>query len=276
MSLSWRKRLQILLGRERVAVGRFSRGYGETPEACYAQPCARAEERGAWLGAVDALDSVLRVSGCRGAAATVILSNAFFRYQIVPWNEQIGGGAERDALVRHGFRRVFGDAVDDWAIRLSDERYGAPAVASAVDRDLLAAVGRAARGHGVRIASVQPYLMWAFNRWRRIMDTADFCLALVENSHACLALAAGGRWRVVRGAPMVGGDPQGALGVLVERELCLAALDPAGVKVYVRAPEHGAFELRGERLPQCVVLGESGRAPQVQGGDALFALAERA
>ena len=271
MSLSWRKRVQILLGRERVAVGRLPRGYGETPGACHVERCARAEERGVWHGAVDALDAALRAFGCRGATATVILSNAFLRYQVVPWNDQIGGGAERDALVRHGFKRVFGDAVDGWAIRVSDERYGAPAVASAVDRDLLAAVGKAARGHGVRIASVQPYLMWAFNRWRPIMDTGDFCLALIENSHVCLALAAGGRWRAVRGAPMASGDPQGELGALVERELCLAALDPARVKVCVRAPEHGSFELRGERLPQCIVLGESGRAPQAQGGDALFA-----
>lgn len=275
MSLSWRKRLQILLGCDRVAVGRFPRGYGETPDACHVQPCAPVEERGAWHGAVDALDAALRTSGCRGATATVILSNAFFRYQIVPWIEQIGGGAERDAQVRHGFRRVFGDVADGWDIRVSDERYGAPAVASAVDRDLLAALGAAARGHGVRIASAQPYLMWAFNRWRPVMDTPDFCLALVENGHVCLALAAGGRWRAVRGAPIASGDPHVALGVLVERELCLAALDPARVKVFVRAPEHGAFELRGERLPQCIALGESGRKPRARGGDALLAPAGR-
>jgi hypothetical protein len=275
VSPSWRSRVEILLGRDRVAVGRLRRGFRDVPEACHSEPCARMEKRSAWQDAVEALDKVLRAFACRGAAATVILSNAYVRYQVVPWLDQFSAGAERDALARHGFRRTYGDAAEGWAVRVSDEGYGAPAIASAVDRELPDAVTAAADRHGLRLASVQPYLMWAFNRWRPIVAEADFCLALVENGHACLALATGGRWLAVRSAPLAEGDPQSALAALVERELCLAALDPARVKVYVRAPEHQRFEPRGDRLPACVVLGENGAAAPAGCGDALFALAGR-
>jgi len=277
VSLSWRNRVHVLLARERVALGRLGRGYGDTLKSRHVQPCSGAAEpaagRSAWDDAMRALDAALRAFDCRRAEATVILSNAFARFQVVPWHDQIGWGAERGAYVRHGFQRVYGDDVRGWDVRVSDEGHGAPAVAAAVDRDLLAAISGAARQHGIAVVSVQPYLMWAINRWRTALRAGDFCLALVETGEVCTVLRAGGSWRAVKVAPMNGREPQAFVGELVERELCLAGLDPERIKVYVRAPQQGGFEMRSDGLPPCTVLGESGRAPGMQVGDALFAAA---
>src|SRR5262249_14409880 len=152
-------------------------------------------------------EAALRAFDCRGAAATVILSNAFLRFQIVPWHDEIGWGAEREAFVRHAFQRVFGDDVQGWTLRVSDDGYRAPAIASAIDRELLAALAAAARQGGIVLTSVQPYLMWAFKRWRPALRTEDFCLALVETGHVSIALRTSGAWRTVRVAPLNDRDP---------------------------------------------------------------------
>ena len=272
MSLSWGSRLQILLGPRHVALGRLA-GRGDAVRASHVEPCAAA---GGWRPAAEALEAGLRAFDCRGVRATVILSNAFLRYQVVPWHGGIVRRAERDAFVRLCFQRVFGDAAGGWELRVSGDRYGAAAVASALDRDLLAAVGEVARRQDVRIDAVQPYLMWAFNRWRAAMNERDLCLALVENGHVCLALAVGGQWRSVRNVPIAGSDPQAAVAELVERELCLAALDPAETGIYVRASGEDAFELRRDTLPRAVTLGGPGQGPGTRASDALFALAANA
>ena len=71
---------------------------------------------------------------------------------------------------------------------------------------------------------------------------------------------------------MSGPDAQRAVAELVERELCLAALDPAQTGVYVWAPGWPAFELARDTLSRAVTLGPSGRTAARGTGEALFAL----
>jgi hypothetical protein len=61
-----------------------------------------------------------------------------------------------------------------------------------------------------RLASVQPWLMAAINRWRGAMPDGAW-LTLVEGERACIALHAGGSWRAVQNA-------RGAWLDLLERE----------------------------------------------------------
>jgi len=143
-----------------------------------------------WHGALAALKQL-----DTAARATVILSNHFVRYAIVPWSDALAGPAEEEAYVRHHFARIHGERAKSWVLRWSESGGGAR-LASAIDKALLEALKRSLP----RLASVQPYLMAAINRWGKSIPRSGAWLALVEADRACIALHAGGRWRSVQNA----------------------------------------------------------------------------
>lgn len=142
-----------------------------------------------WHGALAALHHVDKAT-----RATVILSNHFVRYAIVPWSSALDA-AEEEAYVRHHFAKIHGERAKSWALRWSDVGGGAR-LASAIDRELLEALKRALP----RLASVQPYLVAAVNRWEKAIPRSGAWLALVEPERACIALHAGGCLRSVHNA----------------------------------------------------------------------------
>jgi hypothetical protein len=160
-----------------------------------------------WQGAVHALQNLtLR------APATVVLSNHFVRYALVPWSNELSSEAEEDAYVRHHFARVHGERAKSWLLRSSEAPSGAPRLCSAIDRNLLEQLKAAFPKTGkARLVSVQPHLMAVFNRWRAAIPRSGAWLVLVEADRACAALHAKGRWQSVQNA-------KGSWLALLERE----------------------------------------------------------
>jgi len=159
-------------------------------------PCDPAYGQQPWQGALAALHAMQWKARCK---LTVVLSNQFVRYAIVPWSEALAGAAEEEAYVRHHFARVHGERAKSWALRWTAE--GDARLASAIDAELLDELKRSfANGAKAKLVSVQPHLMAAANRWRRSVPKTGAWLVLAERERACVALAAGGRWRSVQNA----------------------------------------------------------------------------
>jgi hypothetical protein len=156
--------------------------------------CDPAFGREPWQGAVH----VLKNLELPRARATVVLSNHFVRYALVPWSDALAGEAEEAAYVRHHFAHIHGERAKSWAFRASE---GPSRLCSAIDADLLKAIKECFSGKNkARLVSVQPGLMAAFNRWRGSIPPAGAWLALVEPDRACVGLHAKGRWQSVQNA----------------------------------------------------------------------------
>jgi hypothetical protein len=153
-----------------------------------------------WHGALQALKGV----DFGAAAVSVVLSNHFVRYALVPWSEALSTPQEEEAYVRHHFTRIHGERARGWALRWSD------GLCSAVDQALLQELSSAFSGKPARLVSVQPALMAAFNRARRRIPAAGAWLTHQESGRACVALYQRG-WRSVLNA-------RGAAAELLERE----------------------------------------------------------
>jgi len=131
---------------------------------------------------------------------TVVLSNHFVRYALVPWSAELAGSAEEDAYVRHHFVRIYGERAKAWTFRASPAPAGAARLASAIDANLLAALKSAFARKRAKLASVQPGLMAVFNRARSAVPAGGAWLVLAEPDRACVALHSGGRWQAVSNA----------------------------------------------------------------------------
>lgn len=129
----------------------------------------------------------------QGRKLSVVLSSHFVRYAVLPWSEALGSEEEWLAFARHTFSSVYGAAADSWHCRVSPAGREEPRLASAIDAALLESLRALPR-----VASVQPYLMSAFNARRRLLEGKDGWLVVQEPGRLTLALVKGGRWRAAR------------------------------------------------------------------------------
>jgi len=166
---------------------------GEKTLAC--DPALGAEP---WQGALAALKTLEWTRHCR---VTVVLSNHFVRYAVIPWSGGLSTPAEEEAYLRHHFGKIHGERARAWSLRASEAPAGAARLASAIDTALLEALKAAFPKDGkAKLASVQPELMEAANRWRGAIPASGAWLVLAEPERACLALHGDKGWRSVQNA----------------------------------------------------------------------------
>lgn len=209
-----------------------------------------------WRSALAALESALPEFGERRADVVVILSNHFVRYATVANSDQIGTAEEEQALARHSFAHVYGAAVDHWVLSVTDTNGGAPCrIAAAIDQDLHQALHSVFAATRLRLSSIQPYLMSASHRWRRLIASSAW-LALVEPGRMCLVRIQHRQWQSVK-TVAIGDDWFGDLAVQLDRELLLSGPletetgDPTPVLVFapgLRDPDPVQAETRAMRL----------------------------
>jgi hypothetical protein len=203
-------------------------------------PCSG--EGGDWRPCVDALARGLAQAAWKDADATVILSNHYVRYALVPWSEHLATEAEKRAWVRHHFTELYGDAAANVEYRWSEDRPDAACVTSAVDADFIGAIRAAFEPASLALKSIKPYLIAVFNRWRRRIGADAAWILVPETGRVCLASVAGGRWRKLV-SRAIGADWRAELRVVLEREFLLADEPGPPKVVFAYAPGVPAFAL---------------------------------
>lgn len=188
-----------------------------------------------WEDALGTLKTGLAAFAARGESLTVLVSNHFSHYTLLPALASLSNSDEDAAFARYTFREVFGEGAAGWTIRVSGDSPNVPRVASAIDEALLQGLRRCANDAGLKLASVQPFLMAAFNAWIGQLPTAPTWLALYEPGRLCICLCVGGELRSVRGCP-AGDTWRTELPLLLDREARLQELDgdaiPTGALVF--------------------------------------------
>lgn len=248
MSRSWPDRTCAVLCPDQLQVVRRSRGLRRRATFSLAEELAGEGDGPPWQAAADAFQRFLATPEAGTGALEVVLSNHFVRYLLVPWSAQIASAEELRNYAAAMFADIHGEAAAGWDVTVSAERAGAPRLAAAVDRALLESIRTAVAPTKLRLASVQPYLMAAYNRVARAHTGTDFVFMLLEAGRACVVAAQGGRWCHVSTAAAP--EPAPALASLLAREMQLAdlqgdAMPPAYVHAAHRhglilPPVHGA------------------------------------
>jgi hypothetical protein len=139
-----------------------------------------------WRGALERLKAKPLP---KRAEVTVILSNHFVRYAVVP-DDSAATDDEALALARFHFTKIHGERAKGWEVRLSD------GLACAIDAALLAGL----KGMFPKLASVQPALMAAYNGARKRIAREGAWLVLAEAERVCVARLGAERWASVHNA----------------------------------------------------------------------------
>lgn len=243
MSRLFRDRILIGLAPTELSLVRLS-GARRRVAAAQIIDCDPGFGTEAWHGALAALAPAAAGLAAEPADVTVVVSNHFVRYALVPWSDALDGTEEELAFARHTFAGIHGERVKSWEVRVSAEAAGEARLASAIDRGLVEALRGCFPASGrARLVSAQPHLMSAFNLWRRRLRTA--WLLIIEAQRACIALRSGGRWAAVRTA-RGGFDDTAAWVELLERERYRIGGDvPDEVAVFAPHNARAAFSGTG-------------------------------
>jgi hypothetical protein len=150
----------------------------------------------------------------RRTDVTVVLSNHFVRYAVLPEHDGAATPQEELALARFQFARIHGERAKGWEVRVCER------LACAIDAAALESIRVAfPRAGKARLVSVQPSLMAGYNRERRRIPREGAWLVLSEAERTCLARLAPQGWASVYNGRETDADE------LLERERYRAAGD---------------------------------------------------
>lgn len=223
-----------------------------------AQPAAATDgsPSAAALAAADALGILLQRPEVARGNLSIVVSNHFVRYQIVPWNDAVTTPDEQAALARAGFEQVFGTETAGWQIEIAPEAAGKPRLAAALASSLIERLASIAASSRLRLKAVLPYLVAAYNRLGDPAHHEDVLFVLAEPGRACLLVATGGHWRGVRTSASE--DTPEALAGLIERECQLLGLtEETTPQILVHAPQRARMPLPtiGGIVPRTLPVG---------------------
>ena len=189
----WSERLLIALMPEGLAWVILARGWGKRIRAQGSVAVPSAGHGNSWQAVLEVLLRELPNIPAMRAEVSVLLSDAFVRYLVIDSGTALSGMEERMALARHDFRKVHGDLAESWEIRIAagEQNY----LAAALDGELLAQLQHCFAATRLKLHSIQPYAVAAFNHWVKHFNgktAAGFFLA--EPHGYCYAGMSDGRW----------------------------------------------------------------------------------
>ena len=184
MSPLWRDEVGIFLAPRRIALARMKRGI-RPARVAERDIVVDARDAHQWEAALSTLANCLEDPVWQGANARLILSDNWVRYGTVRWEAQLSDEAERREHARLCMSNIYGDVVAGWSITLSDTPPGLDQVACGMPAELLARARELLASRDLRLRSIQPHLVAAFNSWRdRLPRGGAWFVALEEGSLA--------------------------------------------------------------------------------------------
>lgn len=226
----WRESIVIGLAPNAVQVARLARGFKERTLERRSFEVEAAAGAG-WSAPLATLESVLALSRLQGSRCRVVLSNRMVRFLLVPWHDELSSAAARARLAHAQFRAIHGAAAGAWSVRLATAAYGAPALACAIDADLMSALTGVVCAGGFDLVSVQPHAAVAFNRARRTLPQNAFWFVTLETGRLWLGRGERNGWTAIAARRIADSSAQAILAV-IEQELAANAHDDAKAPVY--------------------------------------------
>jgi hypothetical protein len=151
---------------------------------------------GSWNAPVEALAGAL--AGMKGEAA-VVLADQFVRYTLLPWNETLKSAEQWNALAMHRFGTLHGPRAAEWQVSVAETAPMGARLACAVDRALVTRLMEVFAAANMRLVSMQPFLVAAYNRIRKSVGNGSCWIVVEEPGRLTLALIQRGMWLAIRG-----------------------------------------------------------------------------
>ena len=233
MSPLWRDEIGLFVAPRRIVIARMKRGIRPV-NMDERNIVVATRETNSWEAALDTLQICLEDPTWHAANLRLIIADTYARYAIVPWSDKLSDADERIQHARLCMGTTFGDVVSQWTVTVSDAPPGSAQVACAIPTALLDRIRSLTEPHNLKIKSVQPQLIAAFNGWRDKLPRGDAWFVALDEGSLAAAHFTATQWDYVRSV-RIGTDWE----VELKRLQTFGRLARTGgeePKVYVDAP----------------------------------------
>jgi hypothetical protein len=134
----------------------------------------------------------------KGSEGSVVLADQFVRYVLLPWNETLKTHEQWQALAKHRFAGLHGTRAAEWKVEVSETAPAGARLACAVDRSLIENLASLFTANGLKLVSVQPFLVAAYNRIRATVGNGSCWVVVEERGRLTLVLIQRGAWLAIR------------------------------------------------------------------------------
>ena len=196
MSPSWRDHTAVFLGSDAVQVARYGAGLRRSTAERHRVAFDAAGAR--WQNLLEALRTALGQLSVRRGDASVVVSNHYVRFALVPDAGKLRNNTERLVAARHTLQAVYGEAAGRWRVVLDGASRNGAAIAAGIEADLVDAIVAALKAANLRTRSVRPLFATAANASRRALGKGPAWFGVVEPGRLALAYVARGGWQSLR------------------------------------------------------------------------------
>lgn len=222
--------LRVFIYPQQIELQRLKRSFknGLKPQLVCVQVIDLPHHVNDWQVLAKYLKQALIDAKWQGAKPTVIVSNHFVRYAIIPWNAELAIALERQAYMQHCFTLAYGESARAWDLRMSEPSFGQSAIASAMSSGLLQTLHEVFAEAGIVLTTVYPQLMLAMNQTirqvkqqnssMRAKQALNFWLVTIQNERVCLALLESNSWRLVKNVALEANVSE-QVAALIQREI---------------------------------------------------------
>jgi hypothetical protein len=171
----------------------------------------------------------------------VVLSSAWVRYAVMPWQDALGNEGLAEDFARALFNEQFGEISAGWHIIMSPFVPGKSRIAAAVDARWINAIGEFANTHRLKLARIRPSLSAIFNRVSdKLPENA--LLAVVEPRRLTLLHIENGEWSNLHNRVLPENWVSRLSGFITQASASLGTLT---IPLFITAPQYERPELDG-------------------------------
>ncbi|MEI8296896.1 MAG: hypothetical protein WCH32_02625 [Pseudomonadota bacterium] len=193
MSPLWRDEIAIYIAPRKIALARREKGL--RPQVGAATEVAVPNGHFGDIRPTFAkLAEVLSEPTWQDASVRVVLADPWARYGIVPWPSTRLDSEGRLTHARYVLSDTFGDGVADWNVTLADTPPGHSYVACAMPSNLRSALEEALLPARLKMVSLQPQLVVAFNAWRHRLPADDAWFVSLDDGSLSAVHLTRGAW----------------------------------------------------------------------------------
>jgi hypothetical protein len=232
------KKLHITLSPECVTITQQTNVLMGGKKVSKSMPCPIPKQNEqTWAPALSTLQLLLAQEKIQNINAVVSLSNHFVRYQLIKHQPDLSGLDEEQAFVRFSFKEIYGEEVNSWHFKWGAGLQYSAQIACAIESKLIEQIEAILFKAGVKLNSMQPYLMCAFNFVRKFIDSKPHWFVLVEQGNALIGLTRNGEWQLLHSSRL-GVDWVADLSSLIRREIQIAGLIDDSKRMMICLPKH--------------------------------------
>jgi hypothetical protein len=229
----WPDEIGAHVAPHRLCMIRMKRGIKPTLLAEHEEE-VRTGQPNDWSGVLQALEAMLAQPAWQGTLLRVVVADSWARYAIVPWVAELASSSERVGHARQLLASTYGDAVNDWEVRLSEAPPECARVACTMPVALLAELRALCARQATKLASLQPHLVAAYEGWRHRLPPGGTWFVTVDEGTLAAARIGSSGWDRVHSV-RIGSDWTRELKRL-QTFGRLASASPEEGAVYVDAP----------------------------------------